>query len=360
MKILVVGNGFTRLDSTDGHYVNHHTANFLVALAANERRVTLAQSILDLPSQAGLNNARLPADRVRTLDLDKRSLVALWRALWATYTADFVYLFYPGRWPHLLGKIRRWSGRPYGLYVRGERFSDRGGALKLLKAAKLICVETGLDGLVTPHNPIVVTIAPMLDMTEDDATVRDFRDVTDRPLRVLFVGRIEEAKGILELVEAARMLKARGFRCAMRLVGGGPLYGELEERLQQPEVPDITMAGLVADKAALMAHYAWADVLVLPSHHEGFPRVLFEGMLKSCVIVTTMVGGIPSLMKDGYNCRALPLRDASTIADILQSLPRDPALMLALADAGRETVIEVLQTRPTQIAVVEKLLDDRL
>ncbi|AOL94046.1 glycosyltransferase [Porphyrobacter sp. LM 6] len=359
MNILVVGNGFTRLELPDGHYVNHHTAKFLVDLAASGREVTLAQSVQNLPSQAGLNNARLPEDQVRSLDLNKRSPAALWRALRETIAADFVYLFYPGRWPHLLGTIRRWLGRPYGLYVRGERFENGGSAAKLFKAAKLICAETGLDDRLAPHNPNVVAIAPMLDMTAQDVTAPDFSNIAESPLRVLFVGRIEEAKGIQELIDAAHLLKARRFDFTMRLVGGGPLYGDLVNSLQQPGAPDIAMCGLVADKAELMAHYTWADVLILPSHHEGFPRVLFEGMLKSCVIVTTMVGGIPSLMKDGINCRALPLRDPVAIADILEALPRDPAFLLALANAGRETVLEILQTRPTQIDAVNKVLNAR-
>jgi glycosyltransferase involved in cell wall biosynthesis len=359
MNILVVGNGFTRLEPQVGHYVNHHTANFLTALATNGRSVTLAQSIIDLPSEASLNNACLPADRVRTLNLNKRSPVALWVGLQATLTADFVYLFYPGRWPHLLGTIRRWLGRPYGLYVRGERFGDGRSALKLLKEAKFICAETGLDGRLTPHNSNVVTIAPMLDMTRGDAEERDFCDVVTRPLRVLFVGRLEEAKGLPELVDAARLLKVRGFHCDMRLVGGGPMYAELAKVLKQPDAPDIALCGLVADKSILAAHYAWADVLVLPSHHEGFPRVLFEGMLKSCVIVTTMVGGIPALMKDGVNCRSLPLRNPAAIADTLESLSCDPVSMLALGDAGRKTVLDILQTRPTQIDAVRKMLNAR-
>jgi len=357
VKILVVGNGFTRGERPGGFYVNHHTAHFLIALAAEGHEVTLAQPVVEQPSAAGLNNALLPPGKVQVLDLNKRSPTALLRALGAASSADFVYIFYPGTWPHLLGRVCRWLGKGYGLYVRGEQFGDGQGVRALFADAKIICAGTGLALRIEPNNPHVTTVSPMLDMTEADAAPRDFNGVAHRPLRVLFVGRLERDKGVPELVEAIGMLKSRGFPCEARLVGGGPLHSELERLLGEPGSPDIALAGLIADKSLLVQHYEWADVLVLPSHHEGFPRVLYEGMLKSCVIVTTMVGGIPALMKDDLNCKALPLENVEAIADTLQGLPRDPAAMQSLADAGRETVLEVLRSRPTQISALRKVLN---
>jgi glycosyltransferase involved in cell wall biosynthesis len=98
-------------------------------------------------------------------------------------------------------------------------------------------------------------------------------------------------------------------------------------------------------------------LFVLPTHEEGFPRVLYEAMIKSAVIVTTMVGGIPGLMEDGVNCLAIPVGDAPAIADAIERLADDAPLRRRLAEQGLSTVREVLQSRPPHLQALLARMD---
>jgi glycosyltransferase involved in cell wall biosynthesis len=357
MKIFVIGNGYTYQDKCGDLIIDHETVNLLNNISKSGYNLVYAEPVIKGGMQTGLNNKIYYNKHAKHMDLDKRSVKKLWLALRETLEADYMYLFFPGSWSSLLGKIRKWLRKPYGLYVRGERFGHSKSDLSLLRGATAICVVVGLEECLLPHNPNVVTVAPMLMMNENDVKYRNFNDVDKRPLRLLFVGRLEDEKGIPELIEATRLLKARGVSYTMRLVGAGVLYSDLARELEKPGAPEISLVGLLNSKEDLMQQYEWADVLVLPSHHEGFPRVLFEGMLKTCVVLSTMVGGIPTLMKDGHNCLALPLCDAKAIADSLQFLACDPALMQSLADKGRQTALDVLRTRPSHLDAICKVLD---
>ena len=110
-------------------------------------------------------------------------------------------------------------------------------------------------------------------------------------------------------------------------------------------------------KSALMAEYEAADFFVLPTHHEGFPRVLYEAMINAMVIVTTFVGGIPGLMKNGENCIEIPLKSPKVIADAIENLSRDAVQMQRLSESGLETIMTVLNTYPSHLEAVKGALN---
>jgi glycosyltransferase involved in cell wall biosynthesis len=217
----------------------------------------------------------------------------------------------------------------------------------------------GLENRIIQYNNDIYNIKPMLRFNEIESKKKYLQEISSRPLRVLFVGRIEEAKGITELIDASRIMKDFGLSYDMRLVGVGSLYDNVNDQLKYNNAPNISLIGLVTNKNDMIEQYEWADVLVLPSHHEGFPRVLLEAMLKSCVVITTMVGGIPTVMNDGSNCLSIPLRDATAIANTLGRLPSDLEKMQEIADAGRETVLDILRTRQSHADTLCEALESR-
>ncbi len=107
---------------------------------------------------------------------------------------------------------------------------------------------------------------------------------------------------------------------------------------------------------ALYAEFEKADLFVLPTHHEGFPRVLYEAMIKSTVIITTFVGGIPGVMRAGVDCIEIPCKNSTAIADAVESLTADRPRMQELAAAAMRTVLGVLDRHPTHLdAVVQRI-----
>lgn len=352
MRLVVIGNGATAVDPAGRAYVNRHTANFLIELSQQVGRPTFIEPRTVLRANANLQDGELPRTRVRALPIARARPLGLWHAAIGVLRASFVYVFFPGTLPRLVLRLCRLLGKPYGLYVRGERFALEGDDARALRNARFICCVGGIDTRLRGVNPDVVAIQPMLDIAAADLLRREFAARSPAPWRLLFVGRLEQAKGVPELIEAAEQLRREGFPFSLTLAGGGPLHDELRARYGNRPGEAVRILGVIDNKAALHAEYERADLFVLPTHHEGFPRVLYEAMAKSMVILTTFVGGIPGIMRSGHDCVEIPCRDAEAIVRAIKAVTADPALMQSLSDHAAATLRTVLEHRPTHIQAV--------
>ena len=361
-RLLVVGNGPTGEDEDGRYHVDLTCGHFLLNLAAAGHQVGFMQAVE--PVHRALNYyGCVLGDEVSAVGLDRRTVVAAIRtsfaALRALARAEFVHLFFPGRLPVLVAALCRAIGKPYGLYVRGDRFTLTGAEGRTLRhAAFILAASKYLATRVRPLNPGVALIRPMCELSSADVVRRDLSARPPGPLRILFVGRVEADKGIPELIEAAEILHQRGIGFELRLAGLGDLHAELAMRFAGND--RILVLGAVEDRPALMRMYEEADIFVLPSHHEGFPRVLYEAMLKSAPVVTTMVGGIPGLLKDEENCLAIPVGNARAIADAVERLAGDTALMQRLADAGVASALTAIEGVPSHAEVLQQRIAEAL
>jgi len=163
----------------------------------------------------------------------------------------------------------------------------------------------------------------------------------------LFVGSLIPRKGIDCLIGAFSELRRKGYRVLLKLVGTGPLEQSIVQRLKDEGLFEFTeMAGHVQFGPALWQHYRSSDIFVLPTHSEGFPRVLYEAMSQSVPIVTTPVSGIPYLMKDQVNALLVPPGDVAALAAAIEKLIVDGDLRRELIAAGWRTVRPLLEADP--------------
>ena len=148
------------------------------------------------------------------------------------------------------------------------------------------------------------------------------------PLRLLFVGQIGWRKGVPDLVRAMQVLANRGVDATLTLVGPDEQPGQTDAALTQAVSlgvrPRVRFTGAALGEA-LHAQYRAHDVFVLPSHLEGLPVVLFEAGAFGLPVVTTPVGSIPDLVRDGVNGRLVPPGDPERLAAVLGELASDPA-----------------------------------
>ena len=361
-RIVIVGNGPTGLADDGSHHVDLTCGHFLRDLAAAGFDVSFLQPVEPLSLKLNYYGYILSTADAKSIGLDRRTPKSALRtglaALRALVRAEFVYLFYPGRLPSLIGRLCRALRKPYGIYLRGERYAVDGTEGRLLGRARFILVAS--RGLVEPAsrvNPNVALFRPMVELSAADSVRTDFRARAAGPLKFLFVGRIEADKGVPELVEAADLLRRRGLEFDLRLAGLGELHPELSKRYPPGNADGISILGAVEDRQELMRLYEQADLFVFPTHHEGFPRVLYEAMLKSAVVVTTMVGGIPGLLRDNENCLAVPVGEPAAIAETIERLASDPELRQRLADSARKTAIEVLEESPSHAEALRHRLE---
>jgi glycosyltransferase involved in cell wall biosynthesis len=173
------------------------------------------------------------------------------------------------------------------------------------------------------------------------ASVRRRRPA-DAPLRILFVGYLRPEKGIDELFTAFGDFLEHHPGAELRVVGARPPTERGTESLLHARLEDLRARGTVELVGArgfgpeLFTEYADADLVVVPSHSEGTPRVLVEARAFSCPVVATSVGGIPSSVEDGVDGLLVPPRDARALAAAMLRIFADAPLRRRLVEAGLE------------------------
>lgn len=161
----------------------------------------------------------------------------------------------------------------------------------------------------------------------------------DRPLRLLYVGRLVPEKGSPVLLDALRRLADAGVPTHTRIVGAGHLHDSLAATIAETGLTSqVELVGPVGQDH-LPDLYRDSDVFVLPSFSEGLPVVLMEAMATGIPVVTTQIAAVTEMVTDGVHGRVVPPGRADLLADALTDLARDPARRIEMGRAGRETVL---------------------
>ena len=143
------------------------------------------------------------------------------------------------------------------------------------------------------------------------------------PLRLLFVGRLVEKKGLSHLIDAIAAIDHSGV--SLRVVGDGPLAEDLRKRAVGLPIEFVGQAG----RAALFAEYARADVVVFPSvtarsgDRDGLPVALLEAMGSGCAVIGSRIAGIDEAVVDGESGVLVPSGDTAAIAAAIERLAGD-------------------------------------
>lgn len=159
----------------------------------------------------------------------------------------------------------------------------------------------------------------------DLARFRPQSEPKEGPVTIVLPARLLRDKGVVEFVEAGRLLRAQGVRVRMVLAGGldagnpaGITAAELEAWVR---AGDVEAWGHRADMPEV---FAQANIVCLPSYREGMPKVLLEAAACGKAIVTTDVPGCRDAVANGHIGVLAPVRDAAGLAWALKVLINDP------------------------------------
>ena len=171
------------------------------------------------------------------------------------------------------------------------------------------------------------------------ADLRAERYTAKRPLAITYLGRLAADKGILETVEAVGILRDRGIDACLTIAGAGAALGEIRHAIATTGLGD--RARLVGAVTGAAKQQLWqkTDVFALPTLREGLPYALLEAMICGAVPVVSPVGGIPDVVQDQVHGLFVPPRDSLALADALERLATDRALLHRLAMAARARVV---------------------
>ncbi len=157
--------------------------------------------------------------------------------------------------------------------------------------------------------------------------------------RLLFVGNLDERKGVTDLLRAMALPGFEDLRAELVFAGGGDVESYAAKAKELGLDSRVSFAGWSAQKevAELMAQ---ADVLILPSYDEGLPLVILEAMANGVAVVCSPVGEIPSFLQDGISACFVQPGDVKNLSATLQRVLKQPGLMETLERNGRALYLE--------------------
>ena len=184
---------------------------------------------------------------------------------------------------------------------------------------KLHVVRCGIDTTAFPERPA--------------------QPVSAKP-RVLMVARLSPEKGHLVLLDAVALLRDRGRRVDVDLVGPGDFRDDIERAARELRIDDRVHLLGARSPAEINAQLRTSDIFCLPSFAEGLPVALMEAMAVGVPVVTTYISGIPELVVDGFTGMVVPAGRADLLASAIDRLCDDRELTASIVSSARAKVEE--------------------
>jgi len=179
---------------------------------------------------------------------------------------------------------------------------------------------------------------------------------------VTFAARLLKDKGVLEFIDAIRILKDRGVKARYWLVGapdpGNPSSVSQADISEWVSLGLVEALGLRSDMPVVLSA---SNVVVLPSYREGLPKVLIEAAACGRAVVTTDVAGCRDAIEPGVTGLLVPVRDAVALADAIEFMIEVPELRKRMGAAGRqlaEQAFTIERVVETHLQIYAELLDN--
>jgi len=238
-------------------------------------------------------------------------------------------------------------------------------SLKLLTKGKL-CFAVGKDLAVKlggPSDRIIPVVDVALEakhfIRENDA-LKNLRN--NLPVKILYVGAVNQNKGVDILLSAVKLLKSKGYQVRLRIVGR--IEGKKNWFLKM--VDSLSLNNYVD----LVGYLSWEkviyeynknDIFVLPSRCEGIPNVILEAMARGIPVIATDVGDISSLVIHLINGILVKSTSPISLAKALEYLINHYDVRKKLIKNGLKTVkrytlsklIELMLNKVEEILLID-------
>ena len=179
------------------------------------------------------------------------------------------------------------------------------------------------------------------------------------PPLILSIGRLIRKKGFDVLVDACTLLRqsGRGFRC--EVIGEGPLFEELQTRIHRQTLGEhVHLTGRNTQRE-IVTRLSKATVLALPCRidpdgaMDNLPTVIMEAMASALPVVSTDIGGISEMVRDGETGLLVAQNDPAAIADALSQLIDEIELAQSFGGKGRKRAEEIFSIEKSVRALRE-------
>lgn len=232
---------------------------------------------------------------------------------------------------HLYAAAERATGRWVDLFLTDSEYArQRLIASSAVGPARVRTVYIGADA--DAHDPA----------RADGRRVRAELRLGSGPV-VASLGRLVGQKGHDDFLAAVAIAAQRIPGLQALLIGNGPLSGALRDRAAQLGLDGCVR--FIPARTDLDDVLAAIDVVVLASHVESIPLLLYEAMALGRPIVATAVGGIPEVVTDGQHALIVPSHQPQSLADAMEQLLKDTAAAREMGRRARARLRESFHVR---------------
>ncbi|MDG4811021.1 glycosyltransferase family 4 protein [Micromonospora sp. WMMD1120] len=186
-------------------------------------------------------------------------------------------------------------------------------------------------------DPTRFTVVPGATDVERFVPVASPGRVSD-PAVLLYHGRVDARKGVLDLLDAVAKLRADAVPVRLLISGIGPDLDAVASRITELGLADVVeLLGAVPYERAHEV-YARGEVFVSPTYAEGFSNTILEALASGLPVISTDVVGVRDCVRPDENGLLVPPGDPAALAAAVRRLLDDPALRRRLAEQGRRDV----------------------
>lgn len=269
-------------------------------------------------------------------------LVSYWLDLWrAARRADVFHLMANSGWswhlfalPALLvGRLRgvpvvvNYRGGGAGEFLaksqRSVRFAMRRAAALIVPSGFLVDVfgRFGMRAEIVPNIIDLALFRPRAPRVGEGVHL-----VVTRNLEALY----DNASAI----RALALLRARFPEAVLTIAGSGPEEGALRALVAELGLQDAVHFAGILDRAGVAALYQQADLLLNPSLADNMPNSVLEAMASGVPVVSTAVGGVPYMLRDGETGLLVPPQQPELLAAAATRALAEPGLWQRLSNAA--------------------------
>lgn len=230
---------------------------------------------------------------------------------------------------------RGWVRTLLGIQARWERANVHRADLVVVPSRYSASVAADLYGLA----PGKIAVVPEpIDLAEwRRRFARAERRVSSRPT-VLAVARTYPRKRLDDLLRAAALLRRRIPDVQVRIVGDGPMSGDLERLSAELGLDGVVVLLREVSRAELSVEYASADCFCLPTIQEGFGLAFAEAMAAGLPVVACRAAAVPEIVADGQTGILVSPRRPDELAAAMETMLTNDGLRKDFADRARHRV----------------------
>ena len=261
---------------------------------------------------------------------------------------DFVLIFWPSPISFLTVLLCKFKRKKYAIYkggswtvenpiygeIRRKSFKTFFGKIiekMILKSTGIVFVRGFTEGRKN-----YFYIRGNSKFSIDDLYLKEDIKIKNKII-LINVSPLNPLKGVDIIINAVKLLTDKGLNVEFYHIGAyyENNLREMKELIKKMDLEErVKFFGYIHDKEKLKKIMREADMFVLASYMEGFPRVIVEAMSQSLPVITTPVGGIPGLLRDGEEVLYFKKGDWKELAQKIEILINDEKLRRKLIKKG--------------------------